>query len=404
MLLDIIQIFFLVLFVYTGFITLYFFITAIAGKLRNQPVYAPNPSKKKIAILIPAYKEDDVIVDTARKARGHDYPSAFFDIFIAADQLKSSTLDLLREIPVNIVEVQFETGSKARSLNSLLNHIPENIYDIAIILDADNIMVPGCLEMINDAFHKGFRGVQVHRTAKNHNSGIAVLDAISEEVNNHLFRKSQRALGFSSNTIGSGMAFEFSKLKDIYNKPGILGNPACDREVDYEIMKSNITIEYIDTAYVLDEKVGMLKVFERQRTRWLESQLIHLKMFFSRKEAVQHKTKDYWNKLFTNLLPPRILLFSVHILILIIFLIGKVTGLFILKPPFYWWLILLFVYILTLFISIPSHLFSLRSVKAIVHIPGLIVSMIRAIFKMKVNRKEFLHTPKSFVRESTPKN
>ena len=135
-------------------------------------------------------------------------------------------------------------------------------------------------------FKIGYHAVQGHRAAKNRNTPIATLDAISEEINNHLFRKAQRALGFSSSLIGSGMAFEFSSLKKVYNKPGILDNPACDREVDFEMMKNGIVVQYLDDAVVLDEKVSNRNVLEKQRRRWLESQILHLKLFFSKSEHV----------------------------------------------------------------------------------------------------------------------
>ena len=400
---DLVHIAFFLLFIYLAVITMYFLVTALAGKFLTPARYFDNPKKYRFAILIPTFKEDNVIVHTAKMARSHNYPAECFDIFIAADKLSPATLKALREIPVNVFHVEFETSSKARSLNHLLNAIPENKFDVALILDADNIMLPDCLEMINDAFHKGFRAVQVHRTAKNQNTGIAVLDALSEEINNHLFRKSQRALGFSSNTIGSGMAFEFSKLKEIYNKPGILSNPACDREVDYEIMKSNITIEYIDKAYILDEKVSVRKAYENQRTRWLESQLHHLKMFFSSKEVVKNKTKDYWNKLFTNLVPPRLLILFLYGVILLIYFTEKVFRVSILEPQANWWLFLFIANCVTIIISIPDHLVSRRSAKAVLLIPSLVLSMLRAVFRMKARRKEFLHTPKTYVNDSSPK-
>ena len=211
MLQNILNIVFIIVFVYLAINVLYLFIVALAGRFYSPKKYTQNPHRKKIAVLMPSYKEDHIVVNSARKAKEHDYPADSFDVFVAADQLKPETIAQLRAIPVNVTEVKFELSSKARSLNALLNLIPESDYEIAIILDSDNIMLPGCLEQVNDAFHKGFRAVQTHRTAKNTNSTVAILDALSEEINNHLFRRGQRALGFSSNTIGSGMAFEFKK-------------------------------------------------------------------------------------------------------------------------------------------------------------------------------------------------
>jgi cellulose synthase/poly-beta-1,6-N-acetylglucosamine synthase-like glycosyltransferase len=394
MILTIVHIFFLVLFIYLAINTLYFFVIAVGGKLYKPVIYQPNPAKKKIAVLIPSYKEDEVILNTARKAKTHNYAAEFFDVFVAADQLKQETIRSLREIPVNVLEVKFEISSKARSLNQLLNYIPEDKYDIAIILDGDNIMMPDSLEKVNASFQKGFRAAQCHRIAKNKNTAVAVLDAMSEEINNNIFRKGQRALGFSSSTIGSGMAFEFKKLKEIYNKPGILGNPACDREVDFEIMKAEITIEFIDDAYVLDEKVSDRAVYQRQRTRWLESQIIHLRLFFNNKDETLRKTKDYWNRLFFNLAPPRLLFLLSYFLMFAIFVVEYFTKVQILFPEYFYWFIITLMFALVMIISVPRRLYSWSTVKALCHVPLLVFSMVKALFSMNVKRKEFLHTPK----------
>jgi len=53
-------------------------------------------------------------------------------------------------------------------------------------------------------------------------------------------------------------------------------------------------------------------------------------------------------------------------------------------------------YAITLFISIPNSYYNLTTFKAILHIPVLMASMVKALFQLKKNRKEFLHTPKSF--------
>lgn len=394
------KILFSILFVYMLVNVLYLFIISVAGRITKSNRYSPNPQKKRIAVLIPSYKEDNIVINTAKEAKKQNYPAEYFDVFFAADQLQKETINQLRAIPVNVLEVQFEIGSKARSLNKLLNSINEEEYDIGIILDADNVMLPGCLEQVNDAFQKGYKAVQCHRIAKNKNTPVAILDAMSEEVNNHFFRKGLRSLGLSSTVIGSGMAFEFHKIKEIYNKQGILGNPACDREVDFEIMKANINIEFIEDAYVLDEKVASQAVYERQRTRWIESQIIHLKLFFDKAQGQIPKTINYWNKLFLNLIPPRLIFLSLFSLILLIVSLQAIFDFSVLSPNPIWWLLLTALYILTFIIAIPPGFYNSKTLKAIIYIPVLMFSMLRALFKMKVSRKEFLHTPKSFTQKS----
>lgn len=401
MLLTLFQILSWILFIYISINVLYLFVITVAGKLVKGNKYGVNPHRKKIAVLIPSYKEDDIVINTAIQAKQHNYPADRFEVFFAAHQLKKETIEKLRAVPVQVLEVDFELGSKARSLNKLLNWIPEDKYDIGIILDADNIMLPGCLEQVNDAFQKGFKSVQCHRIAKNRNTPVAVLDAMSEEVNNHFFRKGLRSVNLSSTVIGSGMAFEFKKIKEIYNKQGILGNPACDREVDFETMKAGITIEYIEDAYVLDEKVASRAVYERQRTRWLESQIIHLKLFFDKAQGFLPKTKDYWNKLFLNLIPPRLIFLASFFLILLFIAAQRIFGFSILAPKDDWWLLLTIVYFSTFLIAIPRSFYNINTLKAILYIPVLMFSMLKALFKMNVSRKEFLHTPKTFTQKTS---
>lgn len=387
------------MFTYLAVPIAYFLVVTIAGRLRKNPGYGSVPAKKRIAVLIPSYKEDEVIVSTARKAREHDYPADHFDVFVAAHGLRKDTIEHLRNIPVHVLEVDFKLGSKARSLNGLLNYVPEEDYDVAIVLDADNHMLPGCLEKVNAAFQRGFRAVQCHRIAKNKHTPVAVLDAISEEVNNHIFRQGPRAVGFSSVTIGSGMAFEFSKIKQIYNKPGILGNPACDREVDFEIMKADICIEFIPDAYVLDEKVSSNAVFEKQRTRWQESQIIHLRLFFDKHQQPVPRTMDYWNRLFINLIPPRLMFIFAFLVIFALALLQYLFSFSIIYPPLIYWIILAAAYGLVFLLSIPAKFFSLETLQALAYVPVLMFSMIKGFLKMNADRKEFLHTPKSFTQD-----
>ena len=398
MLLTLVQLICWVVFIYLGISALYLFISALAGRIIPSKRYISSPEKKRIAVLLPTYKEDAIIVHSALMAKKHNYPADKFEVYVAADSIKPETIQKLRAIPVQVLEVSFEKSSKARSLNQLLNSIPVGAYDVALVLDADNVMLEGCMESINAAFQSGYKAVQVHRTSKNKNTTSAVLDSLSEEVNNHMYRRGVRALGFSSALIGSGMAFEFEKLKEVYNKPGILGNPACDREVDFEITRAGIVIEFIDNAIVLDEKVGSQQVFERQRTRWLESQIIHLRLFF-KDTGWAKQTKHYWNKLLNNMMLPRsfyIILFGLAILLGIIDWISPAPWMI---PARQSWFLISGLFFGAFILSIPTSFYNFQTFKALLQVPVLLFSMVRALFKMKVSREEFLHTPKEFTQE-----
>ena len=396
MLQNVANILFLLIFIYLACGVIYLLVVSIAGLIRNKKIFEPVEEKKSIAVIIPSYKEDNIIVDTAARAATHNYPGEKFTVFVVADKLQPETITKLKAIPVEVVEVKFETSTKAKSLNAALNHISGRGFEIVMILDADNIMKEGCLEFVNAAFWKGAGAVQCHRTAKNQHTAVAVLDAISEEINNHLFRKGQRALGVSATLIGSGMAFTYADIHSIFNLPHILSNPGEDREVDVQLMLAGRQVEYADEAIVLDEKVSNSGVFEKQRVRWLEAQLTHFKRFLQ--PDVQHAKRDfnYWSKFFQTLLLPRSLYILAFVFFFFLLILQWAINIYFLYPAPPYWILLMSLFALSLVFAVPKSFYNRRTARALLHLPILIIRMLKALFKMKRNRTEFLHTPKTF--------
>ncbi len=371
-------------------------VLALAGRWAKNVQFEWMASKKRIIILIPAYKEDAIIVETAKRAAGHNYLVSSFKVLVIADSLQKDTVEKLRTIPVEVLEVKFDTSTKAKSLHAALKAVNNDNFEIAMILDADNIMEDGCLEQINSAFHQHCKAIQCHRLAKNQNTPIAQLDAISEEININLFRRGPAALGLSAMPLGSGMALQFDLLTDIFNTPDILSNPAEDREIEIQLMQQKIRMEFLNNVYVYDEKVSEAAVFQKQRTRWLEAQLSHVRRFFKSDLEKKDKTADYYNIFLQSLLLPRLLYLIVCCIIVLILFIQWCFNVPLLYPETGYWITWMATYFFVLFISIPSGYYSLKTLRAITYIPVLMISMLQAIFKLKRNRKEFLHTSKTY--------
>jgi cellulose synthase/poly-beta-1,6-N-acetylglucosamine synthase-like glycosyltransferase len=392
----IVHIFSAILFVYLAASIFYLFILAVAGHFGKLKKYSVHASKARIAVLIPSYKEDNIIIQTAIHALKQDYPSVRFSVTVIADSLEPETIVQLKKIPVNVTEVFFEKSMKAKSLNAAFTQLPPATYDIALVLDADNIMSPDCLEKINHAFQSGWKVVQCHRTAKNKNTSVAVLDALSEEINNTIFRKGHRVAGLSCTLIGSGMAFEYDLLKNIFALPEIQNNPGEDREVDIQLVKKNIFVEYIEDAYVYDEKVQRKEVFEKQRTRWLATHLDHLKRFISKDMRGNFPRILYLNKVFQCLLLPRLLLVLLFLPLFLLSIFDAFSTIRVLAPSWQWWLGIIALYCLTLLVAVPASFYNAGTFRAMAKIPVLMLSMLKALLRIKRNKQGFLHTPKEF--------
>lgn len=391
------------IFCYLVFNDLYLLLFAIAGRFRKKSSHSPSAVKKKIAVLIPAYKEDSIIVETAIRAAHHDYPLDCYDVFIIADQLKEYTLAKLSQLSIKVIPVSFDQSTKAKSLKYALKQLPDSFYDILMLLDADNVMQNGCLQKVNGAFVKGFKMIQLHRTAKNKNTPTAILDAMSEEINNHIFRQGHRALGVSSTLIGSGMAFDFSIFKKLMMEADIENNPGEDREINLEMLKRGYVCEYIEDALVYDEKVQSDSVLEKQRTRWISAQLQYANYFwikgFFKTFSYNFHYFDYAVQ--TLLLPRIMLLVTTFILFLISILIVLLTGK-ILFPGIMYWCILFIACMLVLTISLYKRIKLVELLKASLRLPLTIISFFKALLKAKHNQKEFIHTPKDYSSTQEP--
>ena len=53
-------------------------------------------------------------------------------------------------------------------------------------------------------------------------------------------------------------------------------------------------------------------------------------------------------------------------------------------------------YAATLFISVPRRFYNGETFRAVLHVPLLMLAMLRALLKIKSGRTEFLHTPKTY--------
>ncbi len=383
------------IFIYLSFSALYILVFTFAGNLISSKSNTNLKQKKtrKYAVLIPGYKEDSVICEVAQEALKQDYPKDLFDVVIIADSFQPETILKLKQLPIILVEVSFEKSTKSKALNKAMEAIGDN-YDVALVLDADNIMETEFITKIDTAFDNGFEIVQGHRIAKNTNNALAVLDAISEELNNNIFRKGHRALGFSSGLIGSGMAFGYAMFKERMLKVNAVGG--FDKELELTLLRDRKKIEFVDNAYVLDEKVQKLEVFESQRKRWLAAQFIYFKRFFL--TGVHHLifqgNIDFFDKVCQMIAPPRVLLIGITAIIsLFTVLIGFLfpENLIFSIQSIYWVFIFLTV-VLAFIFGIPFKFYNPQTIKALLSLPKVFITMFLSLFKLKGANEKFIHT------------
>jgi cellulose synthase/poly-beta-1,6-N-acetylglucosamine synthase-like glycosyltransferase len=389
----ILHIFEYVLYVYFAIASVYVLIFAIgsAFSAKNKP--SITKQIRKVAVLIPGYKEDNVIVEVALEALNQNYPKEKYDVVIIADSFQPQTIAKLKELPIKLIEVSFDKSTKSKALNKAMAQLP-NDYDIALILDADNVMASDFISKINAAFDAGFEVVQGHRVAKNTNTPFAILDAVSEELNNSIFRKGHRALGLSSALIGSGMAFDYQLFKKRMTEIHAIGG--FDKELELTFLRDGYTIEYLNEALVYDEKVQKVEVFENQRKRWLSAQFIYFGRFFfsGLKHLIVNANIDFFDKVYQMVSPPRVLLIGLTTIITALY-----TAFQLIFPEnttcaisYTSWLSVWGSVVAAFILAIPKQFYNAQTFKALLTLPKAFFSMFASLFKLKGANKKFIHT------------
>ena len=344
--------------------------------------FAREPRQFTFLILYPAYNEDRVIVNSVTTFLGQYYPYKGFHVAVISDHMQPETNEKLAQFPITLLQPVFEKSSKAKAMQYALQQITAE-YDYIVILDADNVVEQDFLAKLNDVCNKGYDAIQCHRCAKNSNNNIAVLDGVSEEINNTLFRKAHNLIGLSSALIGSGMCFKFKWFKENVYKLSTAGE---DRELEALLLRQKIHIHYEPDIHVYDEKVSNKDNFQKQRLRWMTAQIQSLFSLLPYvPKAIMDGNIDYIDKTFQQALIPR------SMLIVLTFVLAFLITLLSLDWCIKWWLLFLFI-CLSLYVSTPKQLRSHSVFGKILSIPMLVWKMILNILKIDRKNTDFIHT------------
>ena len=393
--LHIIEIFFWLLLAASGAYILFFALVSMLWKRPISPLSAylegqirsmREPRQFTFLVLYPAYNEDRVIVNSVHTFLGQYYPYKGFHVAVISDHMQPETNEKLAQLPITLLQPVFEKSSKAKAMQYALQQI-QGEYDYVVILDADNVVESDFLAKLNEVCNKGYDAIQCHRCAKNSNNDIAVLDGVSEEINNTLFRKAHNRIGLSSALIGSGMCFRYKWFKKNVYKLSTAGE---DRELEALLLRQRIHIHYEPDIHVYDEKVSNKDNFQKQRLRWMTAQIQSLfSLLPYLPQALMEGNIDYIDKTFQQALIPRSMLvvgaFGMALVMTLFCLIFSLTW------YIKWWLLFLFI-CLSLYVSTPKQLRSHSVFGKILSLPKLVWKMVMNILKIDRKNTDFIHT------------
>ena len=375
-----------VILLWMSFNVLYVSFFSICGLFykRQKPPTGKRIILNRFVLIVPSYKNDQVILDSVAKNIDQNYPSDKFKLFVIADSLQPVTIEKLLSWPISVLPVSFDESTKAKALDKALSVLADNTFDYAVVLDIDNVMGENFLHHLNVRLQSREEVIQGYRTAKNSNTDFAVLDGISEQINNHIFRKGHATINLSSTLAGSAMAIRLDVFREAMKH---IRGTVEDKELEFYFMNNNIKVLYEPNAIVYDEKVQDSSVFLTQRTRWVASHYLNFRSIFFKglKNFLLHRNSDFLDKALQRLILPRILIIGFSFLLSFLYFI----------PLFNFGQVFFYLFILcciSYLLAIPSRFVDKKLIQAILKLPYAFLLMILAYLKMKNSLKLFSHT------------
>jgi glycosyltransferase involved in cell wall biosynthesis len=352
------------------FTVAYMLIFAFASLFNRSDKYPESRVKHRFAVIFPAYKDDDYIINSVSAFQEQDYQIDCFEIIVVADHLKQDTIETLQDLDVTVFEVNFEHGSKMKSIKEAMRRLPADEYDIVLIMNADNTCDPQLLNELNNTYASGSNAIQTHRIRRDRPNTVTVLNAISDEVGNSIFRTGHVNCGLSSSLNGSGMAFDFKWLKEVYEE---IDDSNDEKAIEALLLRDHTYIEYLNHAIVYATRKEDSHRYYAQRTTDIRS---HYRSLFQNilrfPGALLSGNFDFADRILQWVCVPRTLL-------LVLVAIWGCACIFIDWMASLKWIGLMLLLLFALALATPNYLVDKKFNKAMWGLPLLGLGMILAL-------------------------
>jgi peptidoglycan-N-acetylglucosamine deacetylase len=277
--------------------------------------------KPKVAVLIPAYNEEKVIVRTVRAALNSNYPN--LRVVVIDDGSRDRTLDVahdafsVEEADRRVVILTKPNSGKADALNYGIEHIGD--AEIFVGIDADTIIAPDAIARLVPHFINPRVGAIAGNAKVGNRVNLWTRWQALEYITSQNFeRRALDVLGAVSVVPGAIGAWRVSAVREAggYHTDTV----AEDADLTMALLRMGYRVEYEDMALAYTEAPTNANGLMRQRFRWSFG---ILQSVYKHRKVVARKGVLGWVAL-PNIVIFQILLPLVSPLIDIMFAVGTI--------------------------------------------------------------------------------
>ena len=247
--------------------------TAKKRKTRAGVCTPPAPSHLNFAILTPAHDEVATLGTLLESLAGLAYPKDRYAVYVVADNCTDATAELARSTGWVHVYERFDQDRRGKgyALNWLLQKLEEDrlIYDAYVFLDADSVVEPSFLQVMNRELAYRTQALQACYTVLNatESPGTA-LRWIALTLMNYVRPLGRSGLGASSTLMGNGMCFSRALL---LRHPWQAFSLTEDYQYYLTLVQHGVRIRYVPEAVVRSPMPATFAQMRTQDIRWESS-------------------------------------------------------------------------------------------------------------------------------------
>jgi cellulose synthase/poly-beta-1,6-N-acetylglucosamine synthase-like glycosyltransferase len=263
----------------------YLYLLALAA-VRPRSIQPSQQPQHRFAIAIPAHNEEAVIGHTVATWRQVDYPPHLFDIHVVADHCTDRTAQIARAAGATVHERHEEPrGSKGAALRWLFARVLDepilnsqsairnpqsairNPYDAVVIFDADTIVHPHFLRLMDARLAQGDQVIQgQHRIGNPDDGWFPALTWATFMVDNRFQNLGRSNLGWSAKNMGDSICFRADVLRRLGWGEGLTEDYAFRQQ----LLLEGIKIRYEPAAIGYGEAPLTWQIARAQHARWLK--------------------------------------------------------------------------------------------------------------------------------------
>jgi cellulose synthase/poly-beta-1,6-N-acetylglucosamine synthase-like glycosyltransferase/peptidoglycan/xylan/chitin deacetylase (PgdA/CDA1 family)/spore germination protein YaaH len=243
-------------------------IFAVIERMRRPHAQASPGFNPRVAVLIPAYNEEKVIVRTIRSVLNSDYSN--LHVIVIDDGSSDKTFDVARQayaaqIAAGRVQVLTKpNGGKAAALNYALDRLTEEVY---VGIDADTVIAPDAISKLIPHFEDPLIGAVAGNAKVGNRVNLWTRWQALEYITSQNFER--RALDlFNVVTVVPGAigAWRTGPVKAAGGYP--INTVAEDADLTMNLLEQQLKVVYEDRALAFTEAPIDAKGLMRQRFRW----------------------------------------------------------------------------------------------------------------------------------------